>query len=169
VRIVARVGEDRAGAVLVNDATIAPGNQKDPNHADNTGSATVKVTSTSDSKAKLAIAGTTTPTWSWIHSTVQVSFTVTNISDKPANSLQVCVTVPPGLAYVRSAGRRTGSKVCFSRSQLASQESATFTYTARGSVVGPWRARAMAAAGNASQVGAATNLGVLGPSGGVTG
>lgn len=174
VLIVATVGRDRAGSTFVNTASLTPGPQKDPNLANNTASATVKVTTPKGSIAKLRITGKAKPASSAPKAKVVISFTVTNTAKVVANDLQLCITVPKTLTYLTSAGTYSKAKgrVCFARGQLKAKKSATFSYTARTKVPGPVRPRGSAWAGNAAYVSTLAKLGVVakgGSAGGVTG
>ncbi|MEI6689546.1 MAG: hypothetical protein WCN97_09355 [Thermoleophilia bacterium] len=174
IQIVATVGKDRAGSTFVNTATLTPGPQKDPNLANNEASATVKVTVPKGSAAKLKITGKAKPSSTGVNAKVVVSFTVTNTAKVVANDVELCITIPKSLTYLKSAGKRDKAKnrVCFSRDQLKAKKSATFTYTARTKVPGPVRPRGSAWAGNAAYVSTLAKLGVSatgGGAGGVTG
>lgn len=174
ILIVATVGKDRAGATFVNTATLTPGPQSDPNLANNTASATVRVTTPKGSIAKLKITGRAKPSSSAPKSKVIISFTVTNTAKVVANDVELCITVPKTLSYLKSAGTysKAKSRVCFSRDQLKARKSATFSYTARTKVPGQVRPRGSAWAGNAAYVSTLAKLGVVakgGSAGGVTG
>ena len=174
ILIVATVGKDRAGTTFVNTATLTPGAQKDPNLANNTAEATVRVTTPKGSIAKLKLTGKAKPSSTAPKSRVVISFTVTNTSKVVANDVELCITIPKTLTFLKSAGKRNKAKsrVCFSRDQLKAKKSATFSYTARTKVPGPVRPRGSAWAGNAAYVSTLTKLGVVvpgGSAGGVTG
>ena len=174
IQIIATVGKDRAGATFVNTATLTPGPQKDPNLANNTAEATVRVTTPKGSIAKLKITGKAKPSSSAPKSKVVISFTVTNTAKVVANDVELCITIPKSLTYLKSAGKRDKAKnrVCFTRDQLKAKKSATFSYTARTKVPGPVRPRGSAWAGNAAYVSTLAKLGVVAPggsAGGVTG
>ncbi|MCX6392159.1 MAG: isopeptide-forming domain-containing fimbrial protein [Actinobacteria bacterium] len=174
ILIVATVGKDRAGSTFVNTATLTPGAQKDPNVANNEASATVKVTIPKGSAAKLKITGKAKPSSSGLNAKVVISFTVTNTAKVVANDVELCITIPKSLTYLKSAGKRDKSKnrVCFTRDQLKAKKSVTFSYTARTKVPGPVRPRGSAWAGNAAYVSTLAKLGVSatgGGAGGVTG
>jgi uncharacterized repeat protein (TIGR01451 family) len=174
IQVVATVGKDRAGATFVNTATLTPGPQKDPNLANNTAEATVRVTTPKGSIAKLKITGKAKPSSSAPKSKVVISFTVTNTAKVVANDVELCITIPKSLTYLKSAGKRDKAKnrVCFTRDQLKAKKSATFSYTARTKVPGPVRPRGSAWAGNAAYVSTLAKLGVVakgGSAGGVTG
>ena len=103
-----------------------------------------------------------------------VSFTVTNTATVVANDVELCITIPKSLTYLKSAGKRDKSKnrVCFTRDQLKAKKSVTFSYTARTKVPGPVRPRGSTWAGNAAYVSTLAKLGVSatgGGAGGVTG
>jgi hypothetical protein len=174
IQVVATVGKDRAGTTFVNTATLTPGPQKDPNLANNTAEATVRVTTPKGSIAKLKITGKAKPSSSAPKSKVVISFTVTNTAKVVANDVELCITIPKSLTYLKSAGKRDKAKnrVCFTRDQLKAKKSATFSYTARTKVPGPVRPRGSAWAGNAAYVSTLAKLGVVAPggsAGGVTG
>lgn len=174
ILIVATVGKDRAGSTFVNTATLTPGPQSDPNLANNSASATVKVTTPKGSIAKLKITGKAKPTSSAPKAKVVISFTVTNTAKVVANDVELCITVPKTLTYLKSAGTYSKAKgrVCFTRDQLKAKKSATFSYTARTKVPGQVRPRGSAWAGNAAYVSTLAKLGVVakgGSAGGVTG
>lgn len=172
ILIVATVGKDRAGSTFVNTATLTPGPQRDPDLANNTASATVRVTTPKGSIAKLRITGKAKPSSTAPKAKVVISFTVTNTSKVVANDVELCITIPKTLTFLASTGIRSKSRVCFARDQLKARKSATFSYTARTKVPGPVRPRGSAWAGNAAYVSTLAKLGVVasgGGAGGVTG
>lgn len=172
ILIVATVGRDRAGSTFVNTATLTPGPQRDPNLADNTASATVRVTTPKGSIAKLRITGKAKPSSTAPKAKVVISFTVTNTSKVVANDVELCITIPKTLTFLASTGTRSKGRVCFARDQLKARKSATFSFTARTKVPGPVRPRGSAWAGNAAYVSTLAKLGVVasgGGAGGVTG
>lgn len=172
ILIVATVGRDRAGSTFVNTATLTPGPQRDPNLANNTASATVRVTTPKGSIAKLRITGKAKPSSTAPKAKVVISFTVTNTSKVVANDVELCITIPKTLTFLASTGTRSKGRVCFARDQLKARKSATFSFTARTKVPGPVRPRGSAWAGNAAYVSTLAKLGVVasgGGAGGVTG
>ena len=90
-----------------------------------------------------------------------------------ANDVQLCITVPASLKYVSSKGKKSGKRgICFTRNQLKSKKSATFSYTALTKQPGQVRPRGSTWAGNAAYISTLAKLGVLAPggkAGGVTG
>ncbi len=172
ILIVATVGRDRAGSTFVNTATLTPGPQRDPNLANNTASATVRVTTPKGSIAKLRITGKAKPSSTAPKAKVVISFMVTNTSKVVANDVELCITIPKTLTFLASTGTRSKGRVCFARDQLKARKSATFSFTARTKVPGPVRPRGSAWAGNAAYVSTLAKLGVVasgGGAGGVTG
>ena len=173
ILIVAKVGMNRSGDTFVNTATLTPGEETDPKRANNTASATVHVTIPKGSTAKLKITGQATPNLVYPQVLVVISFTVTNTAKVVANNVQLCITVPTSLKYVSSKGKKSGKQsICFTRDQLKSKKSATFSYTAMTKQPGPVRPRGSTWAGNAVYISTLAALGVLTPggsAGGVTG
>ena len=173
ILIVATVGKSRAGSTFVNTATLTPGPQTDPNLKNNTASATVRVTIPKGSRAKLKITGKATPASTYPNTRVVISFTVKNTAKVVANDVQLCITVPASLKYVSSKGKKNGKRgICFTRNQLKSKKSATFSYTALTKQPGQVRPRGSTWAGNAAYISTLAKLGVLAPggnAGGVTG
>ena len=173
ILIVATVGKNRAGSTFVNTATLTPGPQTDPNLKNNTASATVHVTIPKGSRATLKITGKATPASTYPSTRVVISFTVKNTAKVVANDVQLCITVPASLKYVSSKGKKNGKRgICFTRNQLKSKKSATFSYTALTKQPGQVRPRGSTWAGNAAYVSTLAKLGVLAPggnAGGVTG
>jgi len=173
ILIVATVSKNRAGSTFVNTATLTPGPQTDPNLKNNTASATVHVTIPKGSMAKLKITSKAVPASTYPQTRVVISFTVKNTSKVVANDVQLCITVPASLKYVSSKGKKSGKRgICFTRNQLKSKKSATFSYTALTKEPGQARPRGSTWAGNAAYVSTLAKLGVLAPggnAGGVTG
>jgi len=173
ILIVAKVGKNRSGDTFINTATLTPGAETDPKRANNTASATVHVTIPKGSTAKLKITGQATPNLVYPQVLVVISFTVTNTAKVVANNVQLCITVPTSLKYVSSKGKKSGKQsICFTRDQLKSKKSATFSYTAMTKQPGPVRPRGSTWAGNAVYISTLAALGVLTPggsAGGVTG
>ena len=173
ILIVATVGNDRAGSTFVNTAMLTPGPQTDPNHTNNTASATVHVTTPKGSIAKLKITGKAKPASAYPKTRVVISFRVKNTAKVAANDVQLCITVPKTLKFLSSKGKKSGKRgICFTRDQLKSKKSATFSYTAMTKKPGQVRPRGSAWAGNAAYVSTLAKLGVLAPggnAGGVTG
>ena len=157
----------------MNTATLTPGAQKDPNLANNTASATVRVTTPKGSIAKLRITGKAKPASRYPKTRVVISFTVKNIAKVAANDVQLCITVPKSLKYLSSKGTKSGKRgVCFTRDQLKPKKSATYSYTALTKQPGQVRPRGSAWAGNAAFVSTLAKLSVVAPAGtagGVTG
>ncbi|MBU6337995.1 MAG: DUF11 domain-containing protein [Acidobacteria bacterium] len=154
ILIVATVGADRAGATLTNTAKLTPGNQTDPNAANDTSSATVKVTTDAASTAKLKIQTTATPSSIRRGKTTTIRATVKNTRKYPANSVQICLTIPSNLKFMKAStgGKRSGSKVCWNRAQILGGKSSIVKYTARGRKPGSRRLTGTAEAGNAAKV-----------------
>ena len=173
ILIVATVSKNRAGSTFVNTATLTPGPQTDPNLKNNTASATVYVTIPKGSMAKLKITSKAVPASTYPQTRVVISFTVKNTAKVVANDVQLCITVPASLKYVSSKGKKSGKRgICFTRNQLKSKKSATFSYTALTKQPGQVRPRGSTWAGNAAYVSTLAKLGVLAPggnAGGVTG
>jgi uncharacterized repeat protein (TIGR01451 family) len=173
ILIVATVGKSRAGSTFVNTATLTPGPQTDPNLKNNTASATVRVTIPKGSMAKLKITSKAAPASTYPQTRVVISFTVKNTAKVVANDVQLCITVPASLKYVSSKGKKSGKRgICFTRNQLKSKKSATFSYIALTKQPGQVRPRGSTWAGNAAYVSTLAKLGVLAPggnAGGVTG
>ena len=154
ILIVATVGTDRAGATLTNTAKLTPGNQTDPNAANDTSSATVKVTTDAATTARLKIKTTATPSSILRGKTTTIRATVKNTRKYPANSVQICLTIPSNLKFIKSStgGKRSGSKVCWNRAQILGGKSSIVKYTARGRKPGSRRLTGTAEAGNAAKV-----------------
>ncbi|MFM7551670.1 MAG: hypothetical protein ACKO7Q_02315 [Actinomycetota bacterium] len=170
VLIVATVGADRSGSEIVNTATLTPGAQADRNLANNTASATVRVTVTR--RAKLSIKARATPSATYPKLRVRISATVRNVSGNAANDVRVCLSIPTGLRYASSKGTRDGTRVCFERAQLKPGRTTTVSYLATTRTPGQVRPRGTAVAGNAGWVQSRARLLVRptsGGSGGVTG
>jgi uncharacterized repeat protein (TIGR01451 family) len=173
ILVVARVGADRAGATLVNRATLTPGAELDPNADNNTASATLRVTVPTGSAAGLRVV-VLTPKRVQQGRPVRVRVRVTNRSRNTANDVRVCVTVPTRLRYTRSNGqvirtrtthvvrskvtgkkirvRRVHTQVCWDRPVMTRGRTLTFSYLARARTVGFATPHAYAEAGNADRV-----------------
>jgi hypothetical protein len=152
--VVATVGADRAGATLTNTARLTPGGQSDPNAANDTSSATVKVTTDAASTARLKITTTATPSSIRRGTTTTIRATVKNTRSYPANTVRICLRIPSTLRFIKAStgGERSGSKVCWSRAQILGGKVAIVKYTARGRKTGARRLTGTAEAGNAAQV-----------------
>lgn len=154
ILIVAKVGADRAGATLTNTGVLVPGDQTDPNAANNRASASVKVTTSDATRAKLKITTTATPSSIRRGSTTTIRAAVKNTRKYPANTVRICLTVPSNLKFVKASagGKRAGSKVCWTRAQIRGGRTADVSYKARGRQTGTKKITGTAEAGNASRV-----------------
>jgi len=154
ILVVATAGTDRAGATLTNTGVLTPGDQTDPNASNNRSSASVKVTTDAATSAKLKITATATPASIKRGKTTTIRATVRNTRKYPANTVQICLTIPSNLKFVKASGsgRRSGSKVCWSRAQILGGKLAKVSYTARGKATGTRSLTGTAEAGNADRV-----------------
>ncbi len=154
ILIVARAGADRAGATLTNTGVLTPGDQTDPNAANNRASASVKVTTDAATTAKLKITTTAKPASIKRGKKTTIRAAVKNTRRYPANTVKICLTIPSNLKFLKASGsgKRSGSKVCWNRSQILGGKAANVSYTARGKATGTKRLTGTAEAGNASRV-----------------
>jgi len=151
---VATVGRDRAGATLTNTGVLTPGDQTDPNAANNRASATVKVTTDAATSAKLKITTTATPSSIKRGKKTTIRATVKNTRKYPANTVRICLTIPSNLKFIKASGsgKRSGKQVCWTRAQILGGKTAKVSYTARGRQTGTRKLTGTAEAGNAAKV-----------------
>jgi uncharacterized repeat protein (TIGR01451 family) len=161
VTITARVGRDRAGAALLNIATVSTGGQADPNPANNTARALSRVTTSARTRARLGIRTRVGPSIARPGQSVLVSATVRTLTGYPANTVRACLTIPKGLAYRASSGTRRGNVVCWTRSQVRNGSPVTVSYRAVARRAGTVTAVGTAAAGNAVRVSAPAALPII--------
>ncbi len=154
ILVVATVAADRAGATLTNTGVLTPGDQTDPNAANNRSSASVKVTTDAASAAKLKITTTATPSSIRRGKQTTIRARVKNTRKYPANTVKICLAVPSNLKFVKASGsgKRSGSKVCWDRAQILGGKTANVSYVARGKATGTRRLTGTAEAGNAARV-----------------
>lgn len=165
VSITATVGKDRAGATLLNTATVTTGAEADPNARNNTARALSRVTVPPGTRARLAIRTRVGPAVARPGGSVLVSATVRTVSRYPANTVRICITIPRGLAYRGSTGTRRGSVVCWVRPQLRQGAPVTVRYRAVARRAGTVGVLGTAIAGNAARVSDPSSLPVLGVTG----
>jgi fimbrial isopeptide formation D2 family protein/uncharacterized repeat protein (TIGR01451 family) len=158
VKISAKVGKDRAGETLVNTATASTGSQTDSNPANNSGTATSKVSTSAATQAQLGITTRVGPGAVSPGQSVLVSSTVRTLSDYPANTVRICISIPKGLTYKSSSGTRRGSTVCWTKAQIRKGTPATVSYRATARSIGTVTALGTAVAGNAAKVSALATL-----------
>jgi len=158
VTISAKVGKDRAGETLVNTATASTGSQADSNPANNSGTATTKVSTSAATQAQLGITTRVGPGAVRPGQSVLVSSTVRTLSDYPANTVRICISIPKGLTYTSSSGTRRGSVVCWVKAQIRKGTPTTVSYRARARSIGTVTALGTAVAGNAARVSALATL-----------
>ena len=158
VTISAKVGKDRAGETLVNTATASTGSQTDSNPANNSGTATSKVSTSAATQAQLGITTRVGPGAVSPGQSVLVSSTVRTLSDYPANTVRICISIPKGLTYKSSSGTRRGSTVCWTKAQIRKGTPATVSYRATARSIGTVTALGTAVAGNAAKVSALATL-----------
>ena len=165
VKISAKVGKDRAGETLINTATASTGSQTDSNPANNTASARSRVTTSAATRAKLGITTRVGPATARPGQSVLVSSTVRTLSDYPANTVRICISIPKGLTYTSSSGTRRSATVCWTRTQMRKGTPVTVSYRARAKSVGTVTALGTAVAGNAARVSARATLPIPGVTG----
>ncbi|MEI7520147.1 MAG: hypothetical protein WCK40_02250, partial [Thermoleophilia bacterium] len=165
VKISAKVGKDRAGETLINTATASTGSQTDSNPANNTASARTTVTTSAATRARLGITTRVGPATARPGQSVLVSSTVRTLSDYPANTVRICISIPRGLTYTSSSGMRHGATVCWTRTQMRKGTPVTVSYRARAKSVGTVTALGTAVAGNAARVSARATLPIPGVTG----
>lgn len=165
VSITATVGKDRAGATLLNTATVTTGSEADPNPRNNSARALSRVTVPSGTRARLAIRTRVGPAVARPGASVLVSATVRTVSRYPANTVRICITVPQGLAYKGSTGTRRGSVVCWVKPQVRTGTPVTVRYRAVARRAGTVSVLGTAVAGNAARVSDRSSLPVLGVTG----
>jgi hypothetical protein len=165
VKISAKVGKDRAGETLINTATASTGLQTDSNPANNTASARSRVTTSAATRAKLGITTRVGPATARPGQSVLVSSTVRTLSDYPANTVRICISIPRGLTYTSSSGTRRGATVCWTKTQIRKGTPVTVSYRARAKSVGTVTALGTAVAGNAARVSARATLPIPGVTG----
>ncbi len=158
VKISAKVGKDRAGETLVNTATASTGSQTDSNPANNSGTATSKVSTSAATQAQLGITTRVGPGAVSPGQSVLVSSTVRTLSDYPANTVRICISIPKGLTYKSSSGTRRGSTVCWTKTQIRKGTPSTVSYRATARSIGTATALGTAVAGNAAKVSALATL-----------
>jgi uncharacterized repeat protein (TIGR01451 family) len=158
VKISAKVGKDRAGETLVNTATASTGSQTDSNPANNSGTATSKVSTSAATQAQLGITTRVGPGAVSPGQSVLVSSTVRTLSDYPANTVRICISIPKGLTYKSSSGTRRGSTVCWTKTQIRKGTPSTVSYRATARSIGTVTALGTAVAGNAAKVSALATL-----------
>ncbi len=163
--ITATVGKDRAGATLLNTATVTTGSEADPNPRNNSARALSRVTVPSGTRARLAIRTRVGPAVARPGASVLVSATVRTVSRYPANTVRICITVPQGLAYKGSTGTRRGSVVCWVKPQVRTGTPVTVRYRAVARRAGTVSVLGTAVAGNAARVSDRSSLPVLGVTG----
>ena len=165
VKISAKVGKDRAGETLINTATASTGSQTDSNPANNTASARSRVTTSAATRAKLGITTRVGPATARPGQSVLVSSTVRTLSDYPANTVRICISIPKGLTYTSSSGTRRSATVCWTKTQIRKGTPVTVSYRARAKSVGTVTALGTAVAGNAARVSARATLPIPGVTG----
>ena len=165
VKISAKVGKDRAGETLINTATASTGLQTDSNPANNTASARTTVTTSAATRARLGITTRVGPATARPGQSVLVSSTVRTLSDYPANTVRICISIPRGLTYTSSSGTRRGATVCWTKTQIRKGTPVTVSYRARAKSVGTVTALGTAVAGNAARVSARATLPIPGVTG----
>ena len=158
VKVSAKVGRDRAGETLVNTAVASTGTQTDSNMANNRATAIVKVTTSATTQARLGIATRIGPGAVRPGQSVLVSSTVRTLSDYPANTVRICISIPKGLTYTSSSGIRRGAVVCWVKAQIRRGTPVTVSYRARARAIGTATALGSAVAGNAARVTAPASL-----------
>ena len=158
VKVSAKVGSDRAGETLVNTAVASTGTQTDSNMANNRATAIVKVTTSATTQARLGIATRIGPGAVRPGQSVLVSSTVRTLSDYPANTVRICISIPKGLTYTSSSGIRRGAVVCWVKAQIRRGTPVTVSYRARARAIGTATALGSAVAGNAARVTAPASL-----------
>ncbi len=161
VNVSAKAGKDRAGETLVNTAVASTGTQTDSNTANNRGTATARVTTSAATTARLGITTRIGPGAVRPGQSVLVSSTVRTLSDYPANTARICISIPKGLAYKASSGVRRGSVVCWVKTQIRKGTPATVSYRATARATGTATARGSAVAGNAARVNALATLPIV--------
>ena len=82
----------------------------------------------------MKITTTATPSTIGLRGKTTIRAVVGNVGRYPANTVEICLTIPTNLTFVKASGsgRRCGSKVCWTRAQIAGGKSTTVSYTARG-------------------------------------
>jgi hypothetical protein len=155
------VGRDRAGAALLNIATVSTGGQADPNPANNTARALSRVTTSARTRARLGIRTRVGPSIARPGQSVLVSATVRTLTGYPANPVRACLTIPKGLAYRASSGTRRGNVVCWTRSQVRKGFPVTVSYRAVALRAGTVTSLGTAVAGNAARVSAPATLPII--------
>ena len=165
VSIAAKVGRDRAGALLANTARVTTGSETDPVVTNNSGTARTRVTVPGGTRARLDIRTRVGPAVARPGSSVLVSATVRTTSTYPANTVRICLTVPRNLTYRASTGTRSGSVVCWVKSQVRAGTPVTVQYRAVARRTGTVEVLGTAVAGNASRVSDRSSLPILGVTG----
>ena len=165
VSIAAKVGRDRAGALLANTARVTTGSETDPVVTNNSGTARTRVTVPGGTRARLDIRTRVGPAVARPGSSVLVSATVRTTSTYPANTARICLTVPRNLTYRASTGTRSGSVVCWVKSQVRAGTPVTVQYRAVARRTGTVEVLGTAVAGNASRVSDRSSLPILGVTG----
>ncbi len=165
VSIAAKVGRDRAGALLANTARVTTGSETDPVVTNNSGTARTRVTVPSGTRARLDIRTRVGPAVARPGSSVLVSATVRTTSTYPANTVRICLTVPRNLTYRASTGTRSGSVVCWVKSQVRAGTPVTVQYRAVARRTGTVEVLGTAVAGNAARVSDRSSLPILGVTG----
>ena len=160
ILVVATVAADRAGATLTNTGVLTPGDQTDPNAANNRASASVTVTTDAATSAKLKITTTAKPASIKRGKKTTIRAAVKNTRKYPANTVKICLAIPSNLKFVKASGsgKRSGSKVCWDRAQIPGGKTANVSYTARGKATGTRRVAGAAEAGNAARVSDSTRV-----------
>ena len=161
VTITAKVGSNRAGAALLNIATVSTGGQADPTPANNTARALSRVTTSARTRARLGIRTRVSPSIARPGQLVLVSATVRTVTGYPANTVRACLTIPKGLAYRASSGTRRGNVVCWTRSQVRNGSPVTVSYRAVARRAGTVTPLGTAVAGNAARVSAPATLPII--------
>ena len=165
VSIAAKVGRDRAGALLANTARVTTGSETDPVVTNNSGTARTRVTVPGGTRARLDIRTRVGPAVARPGSSVLVSATVRTTSTYPANTVRICLTVPRNLTYRASTGTRSGSVVCWVKSQVRAGTPVTVQYRAVARRTGTVEVLGTSVAGNASRVSDRSSLPILGVTG----